>query len=170
MTTLLFSAVLALASPGDVGAPPFHDLHVSYGSAVVEGNVLVVRLRLFKDDLEIALQGHSGRRGLAMAVNPDIDGLFMAYLTERFQIEVGDRSLPGRIIGSGEEELGREPGGWYAIQFEAPEPIERFKARNTLLLDLFDDQRNIVKFVHFPDQTQKTYSFGRGEEQFEVRF
>ena len=38
------------------------------------------------------------------------------------------------------------------------------------VFDIFDDQRNIVKFVRFPDETQKTYSFARGEETFDVTF
>ena len=62
-----------------------------------------------------------------------------------------------------------EPG-WYTLQFDAPGPVTAFRVRNTLLFELFDDQRNAVKFVHFPDEAQKTYSFAVGEEEFEVRF
>ena len=170
MTALLLSVALALTSPVDVGAGPFHDLHISYGSSVVEGNAVVVRVRFFKDDLETALRSHSGREGLTMEANPDTDALFMSYFSERFGIEVGGRALAGMIVGSGEDALDREPVWWYAVQFEAPEPVRSFRVRNTLLFELFGNQRNIVKFVHFPDETQKTYSFGRGEEVFDVRF
>ena len=71
---------------------------------------------------------------------------------------------------SGEDELDREPVWWYTVQFEASAAIQAFTVRNTLLTEIFDDQRNIVKFIHFPDQKQKTYSFARGEEEFTVRF
>ena len=99
-----------------------------------------------------------------------VDGSVASYFSEHFGIEVGGNVLAGRIVGSGEDALDREPVWWYAIQFEAAEPVRSFRVRNTLLLELFDDQRNIVKFVHFPDGTQKTYSFGRGEEVFDVEF
>jgi hypothetical protein len=105
-----------------------------------------------------------------LAVNPDTDALFMSYFSEHFRIEVGGNTLVGRIVGSGEDALDREPVWWYAIQFEALEPVRSFRVRNTLLLELFDDQRNIVKFVHLPDERQKTYSFGHGEEAFHVEF
>ncbi len=170
MKGLLLSVTLALTSPVDVRAGPFHDLHVSYGSSVVEANLVVVRTRFFKDDLEAAIRSHSGREEFTLAVNPDTDALFMSYFSEHFGIEVGGLALAGRIVGSGEDALDREPVWWYAVQFESPEPVRSFRVRNTLLLELFNDQRNIVKFVHFPDQTQKTYSFGHGEEVFDVRF
>ena len=170
MTAFLLAMALALTSSLDVGAGPFHDLHVSYGSSVVEGNVVVVRIRFFQDDLEAAIRSHSGREDFTLAVNPDTDALFMSYFSEHFGIELGGSALAGRIVGSGEDALDREPVWWYAVQFEASEPVRSFRVRNTLLLGLFDDQRNIVKFVHLPDETQKTYSFGHGEEVFHVEF
>jgi hypothetical protein len=85
-------------------------------------------------------------------------------------VEVSGRALEPRLVGSGEDELDREPVWWYTVQFEAPSTLATFRVRNTLLTELFDDQTNIVKFVHFPDERQKTYSFAKGEESFEVRF
>lgn len=146
-----------------------HDLHVSYGSAAIENDVVIVRMRFFVDDLEAALGRHAGR-ALILASDPATDAAFMAYFTEKFRLSVGGERLPARIVASGRDELDREPVWWYAVQFDAPRPVTAFRVRNALLLELFDDQHNIVKFVRFPEQAQKTYSFSRGEEEFDVAF
>lgn len=169
MIVALLSLVMALAPASGAGAAA-HKLHVSYGAAAVENDVVVVRIRFFQDDLQAALRGHSGRRGLRLEDDPATDAAFLAYFDARFGISVDGEPLTGRIVASGEDELDREPVWWYAVQFEAPDTVRAFRVHNALLLELFDDQRNIVKFVHFPDQTQKTYSFGRGEEAFDVAF
>ena len=162
MSSLIVALWLALA--------PAHDLHISYGNAAVEGNVLAVRIRFFRSDLEAALARHAGRAAFPMSAEPEVEAAFMAYLQAHFTVQAGGRPLVPTLVGSGEDELDREPVWWYAIQFEAPSPLTAFRVRNTLLTEVFDDQTNIVKFVHFPDERQQTYSFGRGEESFEVRF
>jgi len=175
MNAILFALLLALAPTPGAGAAASpgagsHDLHVSYGAAAVEGSVLAVRIRFFRDDLATALARHAGRADVTLQVGPEADALFLAYLNSRLTVTVGGRTLPPTLVGSGEDELDREPVWWYAVQFDAGAPLTAFRVRNALLTELFDDQANIVKFVHFPDQRQKTYSFGRGEETFEVRF
>ena len=174
MVACLLAALLALvpAAPphreaAGVGA---HKLHVSYGRAAVEGRVVLVRFRFFRDDLENALKAHTRRPDFALRDDPATEQAFLAYFAERFVLTVAGKRLPARIVKSGEDELDREPVWWYVVQLDAPAPVSRFRVRNTLLLELFDDQSNIVKFVHFPDERQKTYSFGRGEEEFEVVF
>ena len=170
MIVALLSLAMAFGPPGGPGAAAAHKLHVSYGAAAVENDVVIVRIRFFLDDLTNALRLHSGRADLELRDGPDTEAAFLAYFDTRFSLSVGGSPLPRRIVASGRDELDREPVWWYAVQFEAPEAVTAFRVRNALLLELFDDQRNVVKFVHFPDQTQKTYSFGRGEEEFDVAF
>lgn len=180
-SALLLACLLALTPTSGVGAgapegftnggpAPRHKLHISSGSAAVENNLLVARIRFFKDDLELALAGHSGRRDFVLSPGPEADAAFLAYFRDHFSMRVGGATLTPTLVGSGEDELDREPVWWYAVQFEATTTLQAFTVRNTLLTEVFDDQRNIVKFIHFPDQTQKTYSFAIGEEEFEVRF
>ena len=136
----------------------------------MEGSTVLVRIRFFRNDLEDALKGATHRPDFALRDDPTTEAAFLAYVAQRFSIAVAGRRLTPRIVKSGEDELEREPVWWYALQFDAPGPVRSLRVRNTLLLELFDDQSNIVKFVHFPDETQKTYSFGRGEEEFDVSF
>ena len=150
------------------GAP--HDLHITSGNAAVEGNLIVTRIRFFKDDLESALRLNGAGPDFVLADDPATDAAFMAYFRDRYVVWVGGVRISPTMLAKGEDELDREPIWWYAVQHEAPEVVEVFRVRNTLLFELFDDQRNIVKFVHFPDETQRTFSFGEGDEEFEVRF
>ena len=172
--TLFLALLLALTPSHGVGAgapePPRHKLHLSSGTAAVEGNLLVLRIRFFKDDLEQALARHGRRAAYTLAAGPESEADFLAYFRTRFALRVGGVALAPTIVASGEDTQDREPVWWYAIQFEAPGEISVFTVRNTLLTEIFDDQRTIVKFVRFPEQVQKTYSFAVGEEEFEVRF
>jgi len=172
MTGILVAVLLALSGVPEGVGNLLHRLHVTYGNTVVEGNLIVSRVRLFKDDLEAALRLQGAGADFTMAADLRTDSLFSAYYSERLTMEVDGEKLEGRIIGSGEDSLDREPVWWYAIQFEAPAraPVRAFRVRNTLLFDLFDDQRNIFKIVLFPEETQRTYSFAIGEEEFDVRF
>ena len=171
---LLLACLLALTpAPGvGAGAPETlrHKLHITSANAAVEGNLLVVRIRFFKDDLQLALAGHTGRAGFALSPGPETDAVFLAYLRKHFTLAVGGAAPIPTLVGGGEDELDREPVWWYAVQFEAPTSLESFTVRNTRVTEVLGDQRNIVKFIHFPDQKQKTYSFALGEEEFEVRF
>ena len=164
-------AVFLLLSPAleweEVGR---HKLYVTYGNLAVERNLAVLRIRIFKDDLETALAAHSGRETVVMEASPEFDALFAAYFAERFTFEVAGESLTGRIIGSGEDQADREPVWWYQIRFDAPAPIRSARIVNTVLFESFDDQRNILKVVHFPDETPRTFYFARGEESREIRF
>jgi len=172
MKAVLALALALVVSPParTAGGDATHKLHVSYGAAAVENDVVVVRIRFFHDDLEAALRLHSGDPGVTLADDPATEAAFLAYFGAKFSLSIGGTTLPAHIVASGQDELDREPVWWYAVQFDAPGVVTAFRVRNALLLELFDDQHNIVKFVHFPDGTQKTYSFGAGEEEFDVAF
>jgi hypothetical protein len=156
------------AAPLPASSP--HVLHVTSAGAAVEGSFIVTRIRFFKDDLESALRLSGAGPDFVMTEAPAVDSVFMQYLMDRYVVTVAGERLEPRLLAKGEDELDREPVWWYTVQHEAPAELEVFGVRNTLLLELFEDQRNIVKFVHFPAETQRTYSFGAGDEEFEVRF
>ena len=46
---------------------------------------------------------------------------------------------------------------WYAVTFEALEPITAVAFRNDLLFDIFDDQRNITRVLHTSTDKQRTF-------------
>jgi len=164
----LFLLLLSLVS-GPIESAA-HDLHISYGNLGVEGSTAVLQVRVFKDDLAEALRRMEGLEVVQMEVSPEIDRLFLRYLQERFLLEVQGAVLEGRIIGSGEDELDREPVWWYQVQFEAPEAIQSARITNTILFEIFGDQSNVLRVVKFPQEDRQAFFFGPGEETHDVTF
>jgi len=163
MTALL--VLWAAAAWGAVPAPPssaavsVHDFHVTYGRLAVEGTVAVARIRFFQDDLALALGRARGTDPVVLAADPEIDSLFLAYLADRFRLEVDGTALTGTIIGSGEDAIDHEPAWWYLVRFDAVAPIAGFTIRNTLLFEVHDDQKNMLKVVRLPDDQESSYTF-----------
>ena len=152
------------------GAEPPHDLHATYGNLGVEEDIAILQIRVFKDDLEEALRRFDGRESFLLEVDPELDALFLRYFSEKFVLDVGGEAQKGRIVGSGYDELDREPIWWYQVAFDLPAPIEAARITNTLLLELFKDQRNVLRVVRFPEETRKAYYFASGEETVEIEF
>jgi hypothetical protein len=162
-------AATADGAAGSEAAAP-HDLHIVYADFAVEGRLVAGRLRFFKDDLARALGPMVGATVLDLEPGPEADALVMRYLGQHLLVEVGGSALVPELLQSGQDELDREPVWWVIVQFPSHAPLEAFRVRNTLLFEMFGDQRNIMKFVHFPDQRQKTFYFAPGETEQVVRF
>ncbi len=153
------------------GSPlPPHDLHVSYGNLGVQDSLAILQLRIFKNDLEEALGRISGNEELLMEVSPEMDALFLKYLREHFILEVHGEVLSPVIVGSGYDELDREPIWTYQVRYDAPASIQDARITNTILFEVFDDQRNVVRVVKFPDRHRSAYYFAPGEATQEVTF
>jgi len=147
-----------------------HDLHVAYADVAIEGTVMAVRLRIFKDDLEQALGREFGVDALQLTPGPEADALVLRYLRRHLNMSSAGVTPTPEILRSGEDLLDREPIWWAVVQYETAGAVEEIDVRNTILLDSFEDQRNVMKFVRFPEQTARTYYFARGEEERRVSF
>ena len=164
------SVVLSLLLAVVLGGERPHDLHASYGNLGVENNTAILQIRVFKDDLEEALRRFDSREAFLLEVTPELDALFLRYFSQKFVLEVGGVALQGRVVGSGYDELDREPVWWYQVAFDAPAPILAARITNTLLFEIFDDQSNVLRVVRFPEETRKAYYFAPGEETVEIEF
>ncbi|NNF58235.1 MAG: hypothetical protein HKN04_08330 [Rhodothermaceae bacterium] len=147
-----------------------HDPHVTYTDMAVEGAVMVCRIRFFQDDLELALSLHRGSQRVRMAANPEVDAVFMDYLREHVTLQANEETLMPTILGSGEDVMDREPAWWYTLQFTASSPVEALHVRNTMMFELFEDQQHVLKVMHFPDETERSYYLIPGEEDVNVAF
>lgn len=172
---VVVAASLLLAGPGGgapaPGSPPPHDLHIAYADLAVEGAVVAGRIRFFEDDLERAVGPLVGATAVDLAPGPEADVLVMRYLARGLRLVDGTGvELEPRLVTSGRDELDREPVWWVTVQYRAAQPVVELRVRNTLLFEVFGDQRNIMKFVRFPDERQKTFYFAPGEDEQTVRF
>ncbi len=147
-----------------------HDLHITYGNLAVEGATAVYQIRVFRDDLVAALAGHAGESLLDMAASPEVDAIFLDYMEAHVRIRADGVLLEPALLASGEDELDREPVWWYRVQYRADAPVRQLSMVNTVLFELFDDQRNILRVVHFPGEARRTYYFAPGEDSIHVSF
>jgi hypothetical protein len=130
----------------------------------IEGTMAVVRIRMFKDDLNQALTFRE-ERDIFVDASPVSDSLFQAYFNEMVVLRSDDEIMAGSLVGSGEEVVGNEPMWWYLLEFRASETIENLFVSQRLLSELFEDQKNIVQVQHFP--SEKTYSLYCAEDAWE---
>lgn len=166
-------AVLSPESPPEgerFAAEPPHDLHATYGNLGVDGSIAILQLRAFKNDLEEALQRFHGLEGFQLDVSPVTDALFLRYFVENFVLEVDGQPLKGQIVGSGDDELDREPVWWYQVRFDASGPIEAARITNKIFFEIFDDQSNVMRVVKFPEGARRAYYFAPGEETLDISF
>jgi hypothetical protein len=159
---LLAGLVLVPVPPADrYEPPPVHPMHVSYGRMVLEGDVALLNVRIFIDDLENALSRFHDVPGLRMRPDPAIDSLFTDYFNEMFTFAIGDSVVPGVIVESGES----DDMWWYVVLFQGWEPIDEISFRTELLYDIFNDQRNIMRILHIAtDEYQMYYSVAGAPE------
>ena len=179
---LLLAAALLIQGPAfgfggegggeepEAAAQGVHKFHVSYGRMAVEDNLAMLQIRLFKDDLEMALQQKFAEPDFTLTVDPHADSLFTAYFNEVFILKQDEVAVPGRIVSSGEDQMGGEPMWWYMVRFEAPAPLETFTVRDVVLFELFDDQKNIFKVKHFPSDKELSYYYTEGAEEYRISF
>ena len=146
---------VARAGTAALAEPTTHDFHVTYSRLAVEGNMAVIRIRLFKDDLNQALSTRE-ERDVFVDTSPASDSLFQAYFNEQFVMRSNGETLTGRIVGSGKEVVGNEPMWWYLFEFQASQTIDELDISQRILSEEFEDQKNIVQVQHFP--SEKVYS------------
>jgi len=172
------TAPVATPPPDPASAVP-HDFHVTYGRMGIEGSVIQARLRFFQDDLALALRAYARDPEMALAVDPATDSLVTAYLDARFVVRAGAREateaevvasapLPATILASGEEVDADQPVWWYIVEYVHDAPVARVHLDARVLLELFDDQRNILRIQYFPSEHQRTFYLTHGSS--EARF
>jgi hypothetical protein len=166
MPSLLLPLLLWLL-PGRVPpAVPAHNFYVSYGQMAVEGGTVLLRIKLFTDDLEHTLQTVSGDRRLRLQPDPHVDKVFLDYFNQHFTLRSGGRTWKATLVTSGEE----NDMWWYLLRFDTGTTLRRFTLRHAVLFDQFEDQKNIVKVKLFPGEDEQTFYFSTAQPEQQVAF
>lgn len=158
LATCLAGAVAESPPPRELP----HPLHVSTSQLAVDTSTVWLRIRMFKDDLELALAARAGLPTLRLEPTAPHDSLFMDYFGEAFGLRLNDVEVTGVIESSGEDldsGEGELQTWWYQVRFDGSGPIRGIEIRNEILYDQFDDQRNIVRVLHVPTETRRSLYF-----------
>ena len=124
-----------------------HDIHVSISEVRwnEETSSFEVAVKIFIDDLELALK-QDGITGLSIGTpkeSADAHTHISAYLKKHFKIELDGVVLDHDFLG---KEMSEDLQAiWCYIEIKTPGAFVRnVKLTNDILLELYDDQRNIM--------------------------
>jgi hypothetical protein len=146
------------------GAPAVHDIHLTYTRMVVDGATVVCRVRLFKDDLERALQDFAKQPSLDVGTTPGADSIFAAYFNTRAALSADGEELRGRVVQSGlDADATDQQMWWYLIELPARKPVRTLSVRIALLFETFRDQKNVVTLLKMPGEQRHSLYFA-GED------
>lgn len=160
MRALLLLGLLATADGAPIAPSVVHDIHLTHARMVVEGKTIVCRIRVFRDDAEIALQKWSSRPDLKLTAEARADSLFAVYATRHLRLRVDGDTLTLRVTASGaEHDPSTQEVLWYILEAEAPRPVTRLGVLNGLMFELFRDQQNIMQVLRQPAGDRKTLYF-----------
>lgn len=123
-----------------------------------------VSLRIFADDLELALKRRTGRE-VSLDRTKDADRLVLAYLQDTFEIRSRDgKAKPLKWVGM---EL-RAGVAWLYFEVEMPEGLAGARLRDHVLFELFDEQVNTVSVRYPGARGDLVFVHGDGEHAVPV--
>ncbi len=145
---LLLAAILFIEGlPSSV----VHKFHVSVSQVEYDRGKQTARImiRVFADDLQLAVSRHAGRelkiQGAPIGNDQEMGSLIHAYLRDRLELRTRD----GRDVKLSWAGLESTPDViWLYVEARTPGGLGGAKLRNRLFCELFEDQVNIVNTVH----------------------
>lgn len=123
---------------------PFHISVCSINHATAE-NSLQITIKIFADDLEEELnQPHAAASAYIDVLNPEdparLDTIIGDYLAQHVSFTVNEKATQPQFLGFEREDLTL----WCYLEITDIPEVQRVRVQNTLLLNTFDDQVNIV--------------------------
>jgi len=136
---------------------------------VLEGHTVALRVRLFHDDLQLALRAFTGRPDLELTTADRADSAFAAYFAKVVRLEADSQAPALRVTASGAEP--DQVAGmvvWYVLEGQVAATPTRLTMLNALLFEVFDDQQNIVQVFRLPGEERRTLYFTAREPRPQV--
>jgi len=159
---LLLGAAPPRAVPPASTAPAArHSTHIAHTRMVVEGPMVVARIRMFRDDLQKALKR-------PVTDDPAVRAALGAYLNGSFGVTADGARLTAEIADSGGDTEGDQPIWWVLVQWKAARPVKVIGLKVHLLFDTFSDQQNIVVVNKQPGDERRNLYFQPGDRTEQV--
>ncbi len=123
-----------------------HDLHLSKMDLKydTEDKALQIVINVFVDDLEAALleRGSDNLKILTEKEAVETDSLILDYFYDMLDLEIDGETVNLTFIGkeSSEDFM----AAWCYLEVSELDDIQHLSLSNRVLLDLFEDQRNVV--------------------------
>lgn len=148
-----------------------HQFHVS--KCLIEyspeDQAIQISMHIFIDDLEDALR-LKGVDQLYICTEKEADKAeqyLEAYLRQQFSLKVNDQAIEYTFLG---KEISEDLAAvWCYFEIPNVSQIASLSVRNEILLDLYDDQKNITQIIG-PNSKQGFFMFQKGASQDSVTF
>jgi len=173
LLALAAGLVPAAGAGGPVRAPrapaALHDVHISHTRLVIEGSTIAGRVRVFHDDLQLALRALAGDSTLLVTGADRADRLFERYFGAHVRLEADGQPIRLTVTASGAE---RDPSAqevvWYLMEGTVERPVSRLVLRQGLFFDMYRDQQNIVQLLRMPGEERRTLYFSAQDPREQV--
>jgi hypothetical protein len=123
-----------------------HDIHLSLCELRFNesSSSFEISFKIFIDDLELAIQrdGNTGFRVGDNESDAEVDKHIAAYLNKVFSIEIDGNKLQGEFVGK--EITDDLLAVWCYVQIPVKHTGKKCLMTNRILLDVYNDQRNIM--------------------------
>lgn len=126
-----------------------------------EKRQLGLKFKFFQDDLEATLEKQTGRDLDLRKPSPENDRLLDAFVKKDFQLNINGATMAMRYVKAEFQEPVLQVE-WVVDAFPAADAYA-IDLRNQILLDVFSDQYNLVRFDFFGDGNLETLRFERAE-------
>lgn len=148
-----------------------HEFHIS--KSLIEYNekekAVQMTVHLFIDDLEEALRQQGADKLYICTEKEDekAESYVYKYLQEKFKISIADQAMNYNFIG---KEISDDMVAvWCYLEIENVESLEKLYVKNSLLLETFDDQKNIVSIIG-PKKQKEYFLFNNSKDEETVGF
>lgn len=149
LNVLLLSILFfSFTSPKQEVKEKKHDFHTSLSELNYNPKTgsIEATIRVFTDDLETALTAfNQGKKVNVEASNKQADALIALYLEKNWGILTPQKAKKKL------EYIGREPeldATWLYVEIPNAQQIKGFTFFNSIMLELFDDQTNLVNIIY----------------------
>ncbi len=133
-----------------------HNTHIAHARIVIEGPVVIARVRMFRDDLEKALKLKVSEESAAQAS-------VSAYIGKNLGVSADGAPLTAEVVDSGGDSDGDQRIWWVLVQWKAARPVEALGLKVHVLFDTFSDQQNIVVVNRQPSDDRRSLYFQAGD-------
>lgn len=161
----LFVISFVLSSFKPIG----HPIHIGLTEIhyKAERNALEIAIRVFTDDFERAIKLETGKTLYLHSQKEiaDADKYIEKFLQKKFMMKGNDEKLDLSFLGKTHEDLAT----WSFVEITNLPPLKKLEVGNRILLDIYDDQKNIVH-IYKGRKHAKTFYLRQQKPMDVVRF
>jgi hypothetical protein len=140
----------------------YHDYHVSVIQMQqnTTTKTLEISMRVFTDDLEMALSKDNSNKRFTISNQDRNDEFLKRYLNRHFEVKDAKKQVKNFKYLGKEQEV---DATWIYLEVEGVSDWKGMSLRNDVLMEVFDDQVNMVNFKS--ESGKKTYLYKKGSSQ-----